>query len=55
MHEIRSFITGLNTESAMSHELPTALRTMVQVLARPHATRFRVSIDPEATASVPED
>lgn len=55
MREIRSFIAGLDTESAMSHELPTALRTMVQTLARPHATRFRVSIDPAASASVPED
>ncbi len=55
MREIRSFITGLNTESAMSHELPTALRTMVQALARPHAMRFRVIVDTEVTASVPED
>lgn len=46
MGEVRAFIAGLETEHWRKGDLPSAIRTMVQALAEPHETRYRVSIDP---------
>jgi PAS domain S-box-containing protein len=52
MGEVRVFIAGLETELWRKQDLSSAIRTMVQTLAQPHATRYRVTIDPSVNEAL---
>jgi PAS domain S-box-containing protein len=52
MGEVRAFIAGLETELWRKQDLASAIRTMVQTLAQPHETRYRILIDPSVNQSI---
>ena len=52
MCEIRSFITGLESEIRKGKDLPSAIQHLVESLAQTAPIRFRTSIDEKAASSL---